>query len=230
MVKVGDHEAPLAVHGQRLFERGARGVVIGQALTFTEQPIMYEHAYGGITADRAHAEERNPTGRGVASHASDLVGTLAPQIEHPARPHETALDTHAPMGYGATAAHWLPRRGFAGTFDAAWQSDRMPLLPVDYDDRFENVAHPSLQLDRPFCAGMPIYVLGMSERRLMECKLPDLRLAITSVRARERITMSPRMDTLVIEPGRGRLELVARVNFALGRGERSLREVRVDYA
>lgn len=231
-VKIGPHEAPLVVHGERLFEHSARAVVIGPALPFQEQPILYERAYGGMAPDFHLADERNPVGLGVAHRKEDLVGTRAPQIEHPARPHRTAADAHQPMGYGATLPHWLPRRQYAGTFDEAWQKTRMPMLPADHDDRFENVAHPSLQLEAPLAPGLPVSVLGMSESRLFQCELPDLRLVIHGLRGRadraDRTTVSPTVDTLLIEPGTSRIELCARTVFSMGRGARSLREVRVD--
>jgi hypothetical protein len=229
VVKVGHVEAPLTVHGERHFERGARGVVIGPAIRFTEQPIVYEYAYGGTAPDFHLADERNPVGVGVAHRHEDLLGTRAPQIEHPARPHTTASDAHPPMGYGATLPHWLPRRHFVGTLDEAWQKDRMPLLPADYDDRFENVAHPSLQIEAPLVPETRISVLGMSEDRLFQCVLPDLRLLVHGLRGRERETLSPPIDTLLIEPAAGRIEVSTRAVFTMGRGARALREVRVDF-
>lgn len=35
-----------------------------------------------------------------------------------------------------------PRRGFAGTYDGAWMTSRMPLLPADFDPRYHQVAPP----------------------------------------------------------------------------------------
>ena len=228
MVRAGALEAPLVVHGPRLFYKGPRGVAVGPAARFEQAPVTYELAYGGMAPDFRCADERNPAGVGVAHKASDLVDTRAPQIEHPALPHELATDEHPPMGYGATRPHWLPRRAFAGTFDDAWQESRMPLLPLDYDPRFENVAHPSLQL--PACPepGTPIAVMGMSESGTFQCALPDLKLVVHALRSGSRETARPPVDLVLVEPGRGRIELLCRAVWTMGRGKTALREIRVD--
>ncbi|WP_437840088.1 DUF2169 family type VI secretion system accessory protein [Sorangium sp. So ce1153] len=228
LVRVGALEAPLVVHGERFFVKGARGVVIGPAAPFEAMPVVYDRAYGGMTADCALAEERNPAGVGVAHRDKDLLDTPAPQIEHPAFPHTRAGEDHAPVGYGATRSHWMPRRSYAGTFDATWKKARMPLLPLDYDPRFENVAHPSLQLKAPPPPGTEIAVLGMSERGLFRCELPDTKLVVHGIRGQERTTVRPVVDTVLIEPARGRVELVHRAVFTMGRGRTLLREIRVD--
>ncbi len=132
------------------------------------------------------------------------------------------------MGYGATRPHWLPRRSYAGTFDEAWQRARMPMLPLDYDARFENVAHPSLQMDAPIAPGTPIAVLGMTEATAFRCEVPDLRLVVHGLRNGERTSLRPLPDTLVVEPARARIELTCRAVFPMGRGRTALREIRVD--
>lgn len=227
-VRIGAHEAPIVVHGDRVFYKGAGGVIIGPAGRFETMPVVYERASGGMAPDFRLADERNPSGVGVAHRVDDLVGQPAPQIEHPKRPHTRAGQDHPPVGYGATRPHWLPRRTFAGTFDEVWQRTRMPLLPLDYDARFENVAHPSLQLEAALAPGTPIAVLGMSEATAFRCEVPDLRLVVHGLRNGEKATLRPLADTLVIEPARARIELTSRAVFTMGRGRTSLREIRVD--
>lgn len=238
--RIGALEAPLVVHGERLFYKGARGVAISEATRFEAMPVVYERAYGGMTADGSLVEERNPAGVGVAHRDKDLIDTPAPQIEHPAFPHTGPGEDHPPMGYGATRPHWMPRRSYAGTFDDAWRETRMPILPLDFDPRFENVAHPSLQLggdgerqspnhvEEAPIPGTEITVLGMSEGGLFRCELPDLKLVLHGIRNHDRTSHRPYVDTILIEPARRRVELVYRVVFTMGRGRTSLREVRVD--
>ncbi|MBK8259656.1 MAG: DUF2169 domain-containing protein [Polyangiaceae bacterium] len=228
MVRVGAHEAPLVVFGPRVFYKSPRGVAVGPPARFEEVPVVYEHAYGGMAADFGCADERNPAGRGVAHKITDLIDTPAPQIEHPAFPHELATDDHPPAGYGAMRTHWLPRRSFAGTFDDTWRETRMPLLPVDYNPLFENVAHPSLQLSESPPAGTPISILGMSTAGPFQCEIPDLKLVIHALRNGSKETVRPQIDLILIEPERGRVELLARAVWTMGRGKTSLREVRVD--
>jgi hypothetical protein len=147
-VQIREREVLLRVHGERVYCEGLPGVVIGPAAPFERKAIVYERAYGGATADRELVEDRNPVGRGIAKTAAELVGTPAPQIEDPACPITSAEDRPAPVGLGAVSPHWMPRRGYAGTFDDAWLRSRMPLMPADFDVRHHNVAHPALEQAR----------------------------------------------------------------------------------
>jgi hypothetical protein len=224
-VKVKQRVVPLRVHGLRLFHAGAFGVVIGRAQPFERMPIVYERAYGGVSEDLSVVEPRNPAGVGVARSASDLVDRLAPQIEHPDRPHTTASDRHPPVGFGPIMTHWSPRREHAGTFDARWRALRMPLLPEDHDARFGNVAHPSLQFAEPLVPGDLLAVHGMSPETLVFA-LPAFPLvAAARYDAGEREILRPQIDTVLVEPERRRVEIVARAVFRIGRARRALREV-----
>jgi hypothetical protein len=228
-VKARDVTAPLRVHGERLYYRGLGGVVVGPAAAFERKPIVYERAYGGTAPDASMMERRNPVGRGVARDPGALVDTPAPQIEHPAHPITSAGDAPEPVGFGAIAPHWLPRAAWTGTFDEVWKATRMPILPVDFDLRFYNVAHPSLQLAERLCEGDRIAVLGMSEDEVFAIDLPAVPVLL---RARfddgRRVEASPGVDTAVIEPGEGRVILVLRWAFPMGRGKTMLREIQVD--
>ena len=80
-VKVCDTTVPLRVHGDRVFYRGATGIVIGPAARFERKPITSERAYGGTASDRWIVESRNPAGVGVAAEAKDLIDKPADRIE-----------------------------------------------------------------------------------------------------------------------------------------------------
>ena len=226
-VSIGALTAPLRVHGERLYYKGVGGIAVGKAAPFCRKPIVYERAYGGMSADMTIVEHRNPVGRGVAKSSADLVDTPAPQIEHPAHPITSARDRPEPMGFGAVALHWAPRKDFAGTFDAAWKNDRMPLMPVDYDPRAMNVAHPSLQLAEAPRAGDVMRVLGMSAELVqMEIPVVDLIVGARSSKGGWR-KLRPLVDTILVEPEIGILELTFRAAFPLGRGDDVLKEIRV---
>jgi hypothetical protein len=229
-VRVGATTAPLRVHGPRFFHRGLAGVTIGPAAKVERVPLRYEKAFGGATPDGHTVEERNPSGLGVAAREADLIDTPAPQIEHPARPHKSARDRHPPMGYGAIMSHWLPRRRYAGTFDDRWKETRMPLLPADYDVRHGNVAHPALLFEAGVAPGTAISILGVGEG-FFGFELPRLPVVVRALYAVSgRRTVCPSIDTVLVEPGRRRVEVVARCAFPIGRGRDVLGEVRVDVA
>jgi len=229
-VQVKKRVAPLRVHGPRVFYEGVLGVAVGPAAAFERVPLVYENAYGGAADDLSSVMHENPAGVGFAKRDADLIGQRAPQIEHPERPHGSASDRHAPMGYGAIPPHWSPRREHFGTCDERWQKTRMPLVPLDHDARFASVAHPSLRFDEPLAPGDPLRILGMS---LEPFALELPRLAAT-VRARfdggEREERPLSIDTVVVVPGERRVEIAGRASFLAGRGKRVLRalEVRAD--
>lgn len=219
----------LRVHGERFYYRGAVGVTIGSAAPFERKPIVYERAYGGTSRDKSSVERRNPVGRGFAKSASELIDTPAPQIEDPAQPIIDANDRPAPAGFGAIGASWSPRIEYAGTFDAIWKKTRMPLMPLDFDVRYNNVAHPLLQFEEHVRAGDPIAILGMTPEGLWRVELPAMAVVLHGRYHDGRVvTVRPSIDTVVIEPLEDAIQLTVRYAFPMGRGKTLLAEIRVD--
>lgn len=228
-VRARDLTAPLRVHGPRVYYKGVLQVSVGPAAPFERVPLVYELSYGGATADLGVIEGQNPAGLGVARSPADLVGTRAPQIEHPAHPITTAADRPAPAGYGAIAAHWSPRRERAGTFDERWREERMPLMPADFDVRHYSVAHPALTLEDPLAPGDPVAALGLTPEGVLSFEAPALRVVLWArFDGGPPVRVRPSIDTLLLEPGERRVEIVARQAFPIGRGLRVLRELGVD--
>jgi len=228
-VKIRDLTASLRVHGERVYYRSLGGVGIGPAQSFERKPIVYERAYGGTTPDSSLIERRNPVGRGVAKDPGSLIDTPAPQIEHPAHPITRAGEAHEPVGFGAIAVHWQPRSDFAGTFDEVWRATRMPILPVDFDLRFHNVASPALQLAERLREGDRIAILGMSEEELFQIDVPALPLTLCArYQDGRREVARPSIDTMIVEPDLGIIRLTLRHAFPMGRGTKLLREIQVD--
>ena len=98
---------------------------------FVRMPITYERAYGGC--DPRYPQSRladNPVGLGHATSDARRVGLSAPNIVY---------DDDSPTrvaGLGPIDRTWQPRVRLAGTYDDAWQTTRLPLLPLDFDDEF----------------------------------------------------------------------------------------------
>ncbi|MEO7327480.1 MAG: DUF2169 domain-containing protein [Minicystis sp.] len=227
-VQVPGRTVALRVHGERVFYKGALGLKIGPGAPFERADITYERAYGGKSRDGSFIDWRNPVGRGVHRSAAELDGAPAPSIEDPAHPLE-GTRLAIPAGFGAIPMWWLPRRDLAGTMDAAWQSERMPLPPLDFDPRFHQVAHPSLQLERALLPGDGLAVHGLSREGLFQITVPELRL-IAHLRRTDapRVSLPLVLDTALLEPEAGRVELTFRRVVPLGRGATLLREVRLD--
>jgi hypothetical protein len=227
--QVRDRKVCLRVHGERVYYRGALGVVVGSAATFECKPIVWERAYGGTSPDKSAVERRNPVGRGFGRSASELVDTPAPQIEDPAHPITSASDRPEPAGFGALGPHWSPRVEHAGTFDEVWKKTRMPRMPADFDVRFNNVAPAALQFERPLAAGDPIALLGMTADGLWKVELPAAAVRLEGHYHDGRVVpVHPHVDTVLVEPLEDAIQLTLRHAFPMGRGSTLLREIRVD--
>jgi hypothetical protein len=228
IVQVRDRKVPLRVHGERVYYRSLGRIAVSPAASFERKRISYEGAYGGTSDDFSVVERRNPVGRGVARSAAQLADKPAPVIEHPAHPITSAGDSPEPVGFGAIGSHWMPRSSFAGTFDEIWQKTRMPLLPLDFDARYFNVAHPSLQFDEHLGAPDAVAILGMVPDGLWQVELPPLPVAIHGKLDDGRtLSARPPIDMVLLEPGSDRIEMTARCVLPKGRGRSLLREIRV---
>jgi hypothetical protein len=181
---------------------------------FTRLPLIYERAFGGTDdsperpADR-EAEPRNPVGRGLRAKTSlkphDSI--MLPNIEDPRNLISEPGSRPAPVGFTVVAKGWKPRRDFAGTYDAAWQRDRMPLLPNDFDPVFFTAA--SEGLSAPFFrGGESVDLSNLTPTRRESFVIPTVALhaAFHIDAAPTPITM--RLDTIVIDAVKMKLVMV----------------------
>ncbi len=135
-------------------------------------PLRWEYAAGGSDTtpknEKHHSLDlRNPFGRGFRARGSKLkrAGSPLPQVLNPRKPRE-------PVGFGFIGGNWKTRRPFAGTYDKAWQEERCPLLPLDFDERFFNSAAPGLTADGYLAGGEPVEVRGCTREGRLAFALP----------------------------------------------------------
>lgn len=176
---------------------------------FEAMPLVWERAFGGTQTLGAQrlAEERNPVGIGFAASgaAAQLIGLPVPNLEHPGEPLARLGQSASPVCFAPSAPHWLPRRRFAGTYDAAWQRKRAPYLPVDFDPRFLQCAAAELTFDRFLRGGEPIEVVGASPDGPIAFAIPaaNLRLDVKVAGSLEHPTAN--LETVLIEPDENRV-------------------------
>jgi hypothetical protein len=213
-LRVGQIRATVRVFGDRHYYRGLVGWEISEPAMFSEMPLVFERAYGGVDSSQKPpvGEQRNPVGRGFSAHGApeQLDGLPLPNLESPEE-LITAWDSRpAPRAFGFLDRSWAPRDKYAGTYDARWRKERCPLLPSDFDDRFYNAAHPSLIHPGPLVGGETVQATGVSARGGVAFTLPRYHItADTRIRGdRRRNTLS--LDTLVIEPDLSRATLTWR--------------------
>jgi hypothetical protein len=215
-LRVGPVSQTCVVWGDRHWSRFRRRPSAPER--FERMPLVYERAFGGedLSPKRESNgdwEERNPIGAGLLAKGSQLslLDVLLPNIEDPANLIRNSRSRPDPAGFGFIGRHWQPRRRLAGTYDSRWERDRSPLLPLDFDERYHNGAHPKL-ITRGFLAGNEVVsVRGATPRGRLEFALPGIRIGVRSVtREIVRTDLDVRLDTVVLEPDEGRVSLVWR--------------------
>ncbi len=210
VLRVGALEKQLVVHGERVYYDGVAGLTTTKPQPFVTRPIQYELAFGGgATSDpdpsRHRIDERNPVGRGFGTKKADLIDQPAHAIEYPSGDPARL----GPAGFGAIDRPWLPRRTFAGTYDARWVETKKPLLPDDYDAAYCLCAPADQRPPRPLTGGEQVGLLNMSPEGTLVFELPRITLGLTSWFGRkQRAHAPPLLATVLLEPEERKVSLV----------------------
>jgi len=218
---VGPARAVVRVFGDRFWTTTLGRWTATPPQRFEVMPLVYERAFGGwdrSSPDPSHHEfePRNPVGVGYVSrkHGLPREGAPLPNLENPYDPITAPTDSPAPAGFGFVGQHWLPRATYAGTYDDAWKTQRMPLLPSDFDPRFYNAAHPSLIFQGFLRGGEIVEVLNAWKHGPMRFALPALQ-PFTTLRMADGATQRSGMglDTVIVDTEMERLSLVWRASL-----------------
>ena len=196
------------VVGDRRWHYGVTGWRITDPKPFLTIPVTYDRAFGGI--DTLGYEPRNRVGTGYATKIRpDFEGTRLPNVELAEAMIKSPTDRPEPAGLGVISRDSRERVKYAGTYDEAWLAKQFPLLPHDFDMRF-NQSAPQDQWLRGIVGGESIKVLGMTADGVLGFRLPrgTLRLAL-HYRKRSVETTMP-LDCVLIDCERRQLELTWR--------------------
>ncbi|HEX3846095.1 MAG TPA: DUF2169 domain-containing protein [Steroidobacteraceae bacterium] len=207
-------------------ERGKRVMVVGDRTwlsdgtpsvpqPFEAIPLVWERAFGGTDSsnpEQVLAEERNPVGVGFRGRRDPewMVGQPVPNLENPDAPLNTWNETPAPACFAPIAPAWLPRRQYAGTYDAVWQRTRAPYLPDDFDPRFFHSACPELCFDRFLRGGEIAEIRGATDDAPLTFTVPSVRPAIEVSVAGQMGEPEPNLETLMFEPDYNRASMTWR--------------------
>ena len=176
---------------------------------FESMPLVWERAFGGVhkTEDKVLAEERNPVGCGFGGgrSAGDVQGQPVPNLEDPAAPLQQLGAAPTPACLAPIAPSWLPRRSYAGTYDARWERARAPYLPDDFDPRFFQCAAPEFTFDRYLTGGERVFVSGVMPDGPIDFTLPDPRLVVAVTIAGAATEPRADLETLLLEPDQNRV-------------------------
>jgi hypothetical protein len=156
-VDVGRWGYELAVIGDRIWTRSAGELVPSAPAAFTEMPISYSRAFGGVA--QIDGEDvpwpDNPIGRGYYETSEQALGKPLPNIFLSRATASLEWNSRIPV------AGWGPYPMFWGLRAApAVKYDKRTGEIVDISTELFNHAHPDLILPR-LEAGSPVRVSGM---------------------------------------------------------------------
>ena len=206
-LRVGRIQQCLRVTGDRVWTRRFLGATPSQPEPFEAIPLVYERAYGGwdrSAEDPAHHgfHAWNPVGVGFRTKRARFEeGSPLPNIEDPDAMLTSYKGKSTAAGFGFVNPEWEARRRYAGTYDAAWSRDRMPLLPSDFDRRFFNAASPGLVADGFLRGDEAVLISGASPEGRLSFRLPAVvppscRIAL---RNDDDQTHSTNLDTVLLD-------------------------------
>lgn len=218
-LRVGPVNQTVRVFGDRRWTRSGGRWRPGPPAVWERMPLRWELAFGGVVqapgADGSPAirdwEPRNPVGRGLFdTNASGGEPPPLPNLEDPAALIESDEDRPTPACFAPVAPTWMPRRGWAGTYDEAWTRTRAPYLPQDFDPRYFQLAPPGLVAPAHLQGGEPVELVGFTQGAPLRFALPqptlDARFDFDG-RAQSRPLA---LETVLIEPDAARLQMLWR--------------------
>lgn len=203
-MRAGPVHKQLRVYGDRRWESGFLGPAMSPAEPFLRMPLVYERAFGGIdVAENGEVlgwERQNPIGAGYASTKRRLAGKLAPNIEYADEPAAPDKRQMRPAGFGPIARDWSPRVQRAGTFDEAWMKSRMPLFPLDFDDRFYHCAPDDQQVPGYLRGGETVELTNLSAGGYLSFQLPRMTFRFTTFIGSQTVEHRADLCSVLFEP------------------------------
>ncbi len=229
MVRVGPVQKALRVFGARYWRRGVTGLHPSAPEPIEAVPLVWELAFGGFDSGdgKLLEEPRNPVGRGLKVSVDDLVDQLTPAIEDPNDLVTSHRSRPRPAGVAPLMRHWEPRRTYAGTYDEEWKNTRMPLPPLDFDERFNQAADPSLITPAYLRGGEPVQLLGVGPRGAAQTELPRAHWFVGARVDGRLVEHPPDLDTVLIDADALTIDLTWRARVPLPRPARRLEYVQV---
>jgi hypothetical protein len=214
-LRVGPISKGVRVFGERRWKNALLGHSISRPLPFDRIALTYENAYGGKDTSaknpKHHGQEpRNPVGRGFRSKKSslDFGDTLLPNIEDPANFLRHPGDDVTPQCFGFIGRDWQPRLQYAGTYDGKWMEERMPLLPLDFNERYHNAAHPDLTAKGYLKGDEIVEMIGCTRSGRLSFSLPGIKPAARAMTARNSLGISLNLNTVLLDNEAMKLSLL----------------------
>jgi hypothetical protein len=224
------------VYGDRFWYRRAGMVIASDPAPFERMPLVYERAFGGWDRtppdpSQHSVEARNPVGVGYHDPRWGLLAESAPlpNVELPYQLIASLADAPPPAGFGFIGPDWLPRRLYAGTYDAAWQAQRFPLLPEDFSPWFHSAVPPDQIVPGYLQGNERVVIYNAVPEGTLEFELPGEPPPTCAVTFQDSSTQTQQapLDTLIIDTDADRVVLLWRTQFPIHNKVHQVRAVRV---
>lgn len=204
---IGKLKKKVSVFGDRRWQETTFGWKPTKPKSFETMPLIYERAFGGYVpgtfdTEKPLAEPRNVMGVGYKCFKGDSKKSVRvlPNLENPKQLIKMPSDSPDPAGFGFTMPNWKPRVDFAGTYDKAWQKNRMPLLPKDFDRRYFNAAPTDQILPKRLNGDERIRVKNASPMGWLDFNLPGIVPPVCEVKLISGKTeaLQTELDTVIV--------------------------------
>lgn len=226
-LSVGRAQKDIAVFGNRCWTYSRfNGVSMSQPSPCTEVPLCWERAFGGeeplrSAPDQRQWEKRNPIGTGfrLTKSKESLDGLALPNLEDPENLIQSWEDKPAPQNMGCVGRSWMPRSQYAGTYDEAWQQERMPIPPQDFDDRFFHAATAGLVYPGYLIGGEAVRAFNLSKAAIVEFNLPTMHVTFRGTSRKKTFQAPGLLDTVAFKFDMHRVILVWRYTYTVSLSE-----------
>ena len=232
-LRVGPLSKIVRVFGNRQWEKTGLGWEFTPPESWEQMPLRWEYAFGGaakpIEGEQPEYEPFNPVGRGfIGTKESHFEGRLLPNLEDPSFLIRKPSDRPPPACFAPIGPAWLPRREYAGTYDEAWQKNRAPHLPHDFDLRFFQTAPAGMIASGFLRGGEAVELTGCSTEGPIRFMLPVCTLGLSFEFDGKPISKQPALEMVLIEPDEKRVQLLWRSGIKVDKHLLKLRELVVN--
>ncbi len=232
-LRVGPLSKTVRVFGDRQWDKTSLGWEFSPPEFWERMPLRWELAFGGRATKQEEGaapefEPYNPVGRGfIGNKENDFEGRLLPNLEDPTCLIRKPSDRPSPAGFAPISPAWLPRRHYAGTYDDAWQKNRAPHLPRDFDVKFFQTAPQGLIAAGFLQGGESVEVKGCAVEAPLRFMLPVCSVGMEFDFDGKKIPNVPNLEMVLIEPDEMRVQLLWRAGIKVDKHLLKLREVTV---
>jgi hypothetical protein len=232
-LSVGTLTKSFDVVGNRKWQAGILMTTYGDTEPFTVMPISYDNAFGGV--DRSQEDESkhcwyplNHAGVGYYYYTNKAAidGKPLPNTEETGRAINNSSGSFKPMAFGPIGRAWQDRIKWAGTYDKKWLDEKFPFLPDDFDYRYFQSTPEDQQMNY-LRGGEPVELTNLTARGHTKFELPkDLSLPVVFLlRTGEIVESFAKLDTLLLEPDRGRFMLTWRAAQPIQRTVKEIQRI-----